>query len=140
MKAKNRWITFLLLVAIAVVIALVVIHFEISTYGKETVLLVHFMSDGFFAAAVLYLSCGILTFISEAGNFYGIQYLGYTLVYLFSFKKSYEEKKDYFSYCIEKKEKQKKNTFVKWVFILIGLVCLSVSAISAVLYYQIYSH
>lgn len=140
MKVKKRWTTYLSLSAIALVIVLLVIWFEISTYGSDAMLPLHFISDGFFAAAVLYLGLGMLTFISEAGNFYGIQYLGYTLVYLFSFKKSYEDKKNYFTYCMEKREKQKakKEPSVKWGLILIGLICLAVSILFAAIYYQMF--
>lgn len=140
MKLKKRWITDLLLAGIAIAIALLVIHSEISTYGKETALPIHFISDGFFVSAVFYLGFGILTFISEAGNFYGIQYLGYTLVQLFSLKKSKDDKKDYFTYCIEKRERQRTNRerSVKWSLIVIGLICLAVSVVSAALYYRMF--
>lgn len=138
MKSKEYRITYLSLAAIAIALALLVIHYEVNTYGKETVLLMHFISDGFFVSAVFYLGLGMLTFISEAGNFYGIQYLGYMLVYLFSLKKSYEDRKDYFTYCIEKRERQKvkEKPSVKWSLILIGLICLAISVSAAVFYYR----
>lgn len=140
MKVKKSPVTYLSLAAIAIAVALLVMHYEISTYGKETVLLMHFISDGFFVTAVFYLGLGMLTFISEAGNFYGIQYLCYTLSYLFSFKKSHEDKKDYFTYCKEKRERQKKTNgySVKWILILIGLICLAISGLFAVLYYRMF--
>lgn len=138
MKSKNSRITYLSLAVLAIVIAFAVVQFEMSTYGDGGVLLMHFVSDGFFASAVFYLGLGLLTFISDAGNFYGIQYLGYTLAYLFSFKKSFEDKKDYFTYCMEKQEKQKtkKGLSVKWILILIGLICLFISVVFAALYYR----
>lgn len=138
MRAKKSWITCLSLAAAALVIALAVIHYEVANYGKDSMLLLHFISDGFFVPAVLYLGFGVMTFISEAGNFYGMQYLGYTLVYLFSFMKSHEDKKDYFTYCLEKQEKQKmkKSPSVKWILILIGGICLAISLLSAALYYR----
>lgn len=138
MKSKKSWITYLSLAAIAIAIALIVICFERDTYGKDTVLLIHFISDGFFASAVLYLGFGLMTFISDAGNFYGLQYLGYTLVRLFSFKD--KSKKDYYTYCIEKRERQKtkRNPSVKWILLLIGLICLAISAVSAVAYYRMF--
>lgn len=138
MKSNKRWITYLLLAGIAIAIALLVIRSEISTYGKGTGLPIPFISDGFFVSAVFYLGFGILTFISEAGNFYGIQYLGYTLAYLFSLKKSKNDKKDYFTYCMEKRERQKtdKRASIKWSLILIGLVCLAISAVAAVVCYR----
>ncbi|MGN1148021.1 MAG: DUF3899 domain-containing protein [Lachnospiraceae bacterium] len=139
MKQKRRWNTYLAAIAVAIAIAFINIYFEISTYGKETVLLMHFFSDGFFVSAVLYLGCGALVFISDAGNFYGIQYLGYAVVYLFSFRKErFEQRKDYYTYCMEKKAKQKERgkDSVKWVLLFVGLGCLLFSVIFAVIFYQ----
>lgn len=138
MKSKKSWITYLSLTVLAIAIALMVVHYETGIYGKETALLIHFISDGFFVSAVFYLGFGILTFISEAGNFYGLQYLGYTLVFLFSVRKNQADKKDYFTYCMEKREKDKtkKGHPVKWILIFIGLICLAIAVIAAVLFYQ----
>lgn len=139
MEHKKRWITYLAAAAAAVAIAFINIYFEISTYGKDTVLLMQFFSDGFFTSAVLYLGCGALIFISEAGNFYGIQYLGYAVVCLFSFRRErFENRKDYFTYCMEKKAKQKeqgKNS-LKWVLLFVGLGCLIISVMFAVAFYR----
>lgn len=138
MKHKKRWITYLSSTIIAVGIALLVAYYEISTYGTGTALMMHFLSDGFFVSAVFYLGFGILTFISEAGNFYGIQYLCYTLSYLFSFKKSNRDKKDYFTYCMDKREKQKERgrASAKWVLLFIGGGCLALSVLFAALFYR----
>lgn len=139
MKKKRYWISYPVAIIFAVLIVLMVIGFEIDTYGNDQVLLMHFISDGFFTSAVLYIGCGILTFISEAGNFYGLQYLGYALLYTFSFRKErFEDRKDYFTYCIEKKAKQKEKgkSSVKWAFLFVGLGCLAVSAIFAVVFYK----
>lgn len=86
MKQK-RWMSYSIAAVAAIVIAFLTIYFESSTYGTDGVLLIQFCSDGFFTSAVLFLGCGILMVIEEAGNFYGIRYLGYTVVYLFSFRK-----------------------------------------------------
>ena len=139
MKSKKRWITYLVAVAFAVVIAAITVSFQIDTYGTGSVLFVQFLSDGCFVPAVLYLGCAALTFISEAGNFYGIQYLGYTLLHVFSMRKDrFDDRKDYFTYCTEKKAKQKEQGISKgkWVLLYVGLVCLLLSVIFAVMFYQ----
>ena len=139
MKNRKRWIRYLIAVAIALVITFITIQFEISGFGREKVSLMQFFSDGFFTTAVLYLGCGALIFISEAGNFYGIQYLGYTMVNLFSLRKErFRNRKDYFTYCTEKKAKQKEqeHTSLKWVLLFVGLTCLIISMIFAVVFYQ----
>lgn len=135
MKQK-RWISYLAAAVTAIVIALITIYFESSTYGTDGVLLIQFCSDGFFTSAVMFLGCGILMAIEETGNFYGIRYLGYTVVYLFSFRKErFENRKDYFTYCLEKKAKQKDKDRpgTKRVLLSIGGVCLIVSVVCAAL-------
>lgn len=139
MKRKKSLITYLIAVAVAAVIVFMCIDMEMNTYGKGTILLMHFFSDGFFTAAVLYLGCAALTFIADAGNFYGIQYLGYSVVFLFSFRKDrFENRKDYYTYCTEKRAKQKEKGKVslKWVLLYVGLGCLALSAIFAFIFYQ----
>lgn len=139
MRQRKTWITYLVAVAIAVAIALINVSFEVSTYGNEMLLLMHFFSDGFFTSAVLYIGCGVLLFISESGSFYGIQYLAYAMVYLFSFRKErFENRKDYFTYCTEKKAKQKEQgkSSLKWVFLFVGLGCLGLSVIFTIIFYQ----
>lgn len=136
---KKRWITYLVAAAIAALMVLLSISMEIETCGTEPAPLTQAFSNGFFLAAVLYLGCGALTFISEAGNFYGIQFLGYTMVRLFSVRKErFADRKDYFTYCTEKQAKQqeKGKASAKWVMLQIGLVCLILSGICAVLYYR----
>ncbi|MGN1002767.1 MAG: DUF3899 domain-containing protein [Oscillospiraceae bacterium] len=142
MKQKKVWLTYLAVAAGAVAVALMAISFEISNYGSETVLLMHFISDGCFTAAVFCLGCGILMLIAELGGFYGLQYLGYTMLCLFSFRKErLQNKKDYFTYSMEKKAKQKERgkSHLKWALLIVGLVCLALSALFAVIFYQMAS-
>ena len=123
-----------LAIAIAAAITLMVVSLETDTYGETSVLRMHFFSDGFFTSAVLYLGSSVLIFISEAGNFYGIQYLGYSLIRIFSFRNDrFEDRKDYFTYCTEKKAKIKEQgkSALKWALLRVGLVCLIFSVIFA---------
>lgn len=142
MRAKRRWVSYLIAAVIAVAIAGLVFYYEVSTYGGGTALLFRFASDGFFVPAVLYIGFGLLTAIADAGNFYGLQYLGYAVAYLFSpSSKRLEEKKDYFTWCMEKREKQeekkKEGAPLKRTLLLTGLICLILSAVFAVICYRI---
>ena len=139
MKRGKRWLSYLGTVALALVIALLCVSLETEDRGHDPVLLVQSFSNGFFLSAVLLLGCGILTFIAEAGNFYGIQYLGYTLVRLFSLNKDrFHDRKDYFTYCTEKQANQaeKGKSTAKWILVQVGLGCLAISAILAFAFYR----
>lgn len=136
---KRRALAYLIATALAVVIALLCVSMELENGEADAAMRVSFFSDGFFLSAVLYMGCGLLTFISEAGNFYGLQFLGYTLVRVFSPRKErFEDRKDYFTYCTEKKAKQaeKGKSSVKWVMLHVGLVCLAASVLCAAVYYR----
>jgi hypothetical protein len=140
MRQKKSFITYLVAVAIAIAIIGMSVSVEMSNYGPDTPFSITFLSDGCFLTAVVYLGFGILTFISEAGNFYSIQYLGYSMVYTFSFrKKRFEDRKDYYTYCSEKQAKQKERgkSSAKWAMIFVGLGCLAASGLCAVAAYKI---
>ena len=136
---KRRVLAYLIATALAVVIALLCVSMELENGEAGAAMTVSFFSDGFFLSAVLYMGCGLLTFIAEAGNFYGLQFLGYTLVRVFSPRKErFEDRKDYFTYCTEKKAKQaeKGKSSVKWVMLHVGLGCLAASVLCAAVYYR----
>ena len=136
---KRRWPAYLIATALAVVIALLCVSMELENGEADAAMRVSFFSDGFFLSAVMYMGCGLLTFIAEAGNFYGLQFLGYTLVRVFSPRKErFEDRKDYFTYCTEKKAKQAETgkSSVKWVMLHVGLVCLAASVLCAAVYYR----
>ena len=136
---KRRWPAYLIATALAVVIALLCVSMELENGEADAAMRVSFFSDGFFLSAVMYMGCGLLTFIAEAGNFYGLQFLGYTLVRVFSPRKErFEDRKDYFTYCTEKKAKQaeKGKSSVKWVMLHVGRVCLAASVLCAAVYYR----
>ena len=140
MKKKKLWISYAVSAVIAVLIVLGVISLESSFYGTDTVLQVHFISDGFFVAAVLYLGSSALSFIAEAGNFYGLQYIGHMIICLFSVGRSRLDKRsDYYSYCVEKKAKQKERgkSSAKWVMLFVGLGCLVLSVVFTLVFYDI---
>ncbi|MGN0564302.1 MAG: hypothetical protein ACI4LH_06135 [Candidatus Heritagella sp.] len=135
---KKRWLGYLGASALALVVALFCVSFEAEEKGTSPALWMQFFSDGFFLSAVLFLGCGALTFIAEAGNFYGIQFLGYTLVRLFSFRKErFDDRKDYFTYCTEKmaKQKEKGKSAAKWIMLYVGLGCLALSLGFAFIFY-----
>lgn len=136
---KRRVLAYLIATALAVVIALLCVSMELENGEVDAAMTVSYFSDGFFLSAVMYMGCGLLTFIAEAGNFYGLQFLGYTLVRVFSPRKErFEDRKDYFTYCTEKKAKQaeKGKSSVKWVMLHVGLGCLAASVLCAAVYYR----
>ena len=136
---KRRALAYLIAAALAVVIALLCVSMEMENGEADAALRISFFSDGFFLSAVIYIGCGLLTFIAEAGNFYGLQFLGYTLVRVFSPRKDrFEDRKDYFTYCTEKKAKQaeKGKSSVKWVMLHVGLGCLAASVILVMVFYR----
>lgn len=140
MNLKRNLITYGVLAAVAAAVVLAVAGFELSSRESGTVSAMRYLSDGFFTVSVLYIGCSILVFIQEAGNFYGIQFLFYTLVRLFSFRKDrMEEKKNYFVYCQEKKERQaaEGKSPVKSAMFLTGLVCLALSLGFTALFYRL---
>lgn len=140
MNWKRNLITYAVLAAVAAAVVLAVAGFELSSRESGTVSAMGYLSDGFFTVSVLYIGCSILVFIQEAGNFYGIQFLFYTLVRLFSFRKDrMDEKKNYFVYCQEKKERQaaEGKSVLKSAMFLTGLVCLVLSLCFTALFYRL---
>lgn len=139
MKWKRRLITYAVLLAVAVVIVLLVSSFASDQgVGGTAARLMH-VSDGCFIVAVLYIGCSVLIFVQEAGNFYGIQFLLRTMVRQFSPReRSREERKNYYLYCQEKKERQaaEGKSPVKSAMLLVGLACLLLSIAFAALFYQ----
>ena len=107
MNRKKTLITWAILLAVEAAIVLLVAGFELSSRGGGTAPLMQSLSDGFFAASVLVIGCGLLVCIQEAGNFYGIQFLFYTLTHLFiPRRENGQQRKTYFDYCMEKKEQR----------------------------------
>lgn len=140
MKRKKNWLSYLIAIALALVSALLCVLLELEAGESSPAMLVQYISNVFFLSAVLFLGCGILTFIAEAGNFYGLQYLGYTLVRVFSPRKErFDDRKDYFTYCTEKRAKQteKGKSSAKWIMLFVGLGCLVLSASFAFVFYQL---
>ena len=136
---KKTLITYLVLAVIAIAVVAATVSFELGTHGAGSAQIVRYLSDGLFTMSVLYIGCGILMFIQEAGNFYGIQYLFYTLVRLFSFtQKRYGEKKDYFTYCTEKKARQEAEgtSPLKKAMLLVGIICLVLSLLFVLIFYR----
>lgn len=140
MNRKKILITYGVLLAVAAAVILAMACFEVSSRGSGAALTMQYLSDGFFTVSVLYIGCGVLVLIQEAGNFYGIQFLFYTLVRLFSLRKDrLDDKKTYFAYCQEKRERQaaEGKSPVKSAMLLVGLGCLALSVLFAALFYKL---
>ena len=96
--------TLAVLTAVAAAMVLAVLSLEGGSREDGTAAVMKSLSNGCFFVCVLYIGCGVLMYIQEAGNFYGIQFLFYTMAHLFSPRKSRAaERKTYYTYCLEKK-------------------------------------
>lgn len=140
MREKGNIIRWCSAVAAAAAIVAAVTVFEAGLYGADTVSLMHILSDGFYLAAIIYIGFGLLTWIAEAGNFYGLQYLGYSILRIFSVRKErFEERKNYYEYCLEKKAKQKENgkSPMRKILLIIGVLFLLMSLIFTGLFYRL---
>lgn len=140
MSMKKTLTTYLVLVVIAAAILAATVSFELGSHGSGTRQVMQYLSDGCFTTAALYIGCGVLMAIQNAGNFYGVQYLFYTMTRLFSFRQSrYDERKDYFSYCADKRERRRAEgrSHLQPALIAVGLVCLVLSIAFTVLFYRL---
>ena len=140
MNWKRKLIPYAVLLALAAAIVLAVVCFELSSQEGGTALTMKCVSDGCFTVSVLYIGCSVLVFIQEAGNFYGIQFLFYTLVHMFSLRTDREDdKKTYYVYCQEKKERHaaEGRSPVKSAMLLVGLGCLALSVSFTALFYTL---
>lgn len=138
MKSGKNILRYAAAVAAAAAIAALVAFYEAGIYGADAKSLLRFLSDGFFVAAVFYIGFGLLLWISDAGSFYAFGYLGYMVVRIFSpLKHRFEERKDYFSYCAEKKAKRKESgkAAPKYVLLAVGVFCAALSAAFVVGFY-----
>ena len=140
MKEKRRWPAYLGAAALALIIALLCISFEAENGGIGSAHLVQYISDGCFLSAVLYLGFGILTWIAEAGNFYGIQFLFHTLTRrFFPNRGRADSKTTYFDYCLEKRERRaaEGKSPAKAAMLLSGLGCLALAVLFTALFYRL---
>jgi len=141
MKGKRQWLPYVVTVAAAIIVGILFALLENSLYGEVKLPFVRLCSDGFFASAVIFLGLGMMSLIADAGVFYGLQYLGYVLVFTFSPRKDrFEGRKDYYTYCLEKQEKKKARKeqgegAVKWALLIAGGTSLLVSVLCTVLFY-----
>ena len=132
--------TLAVLTAVAAAMVLAVLSLEGGSLEDGAAPAMKFLSNGCFFVSVLYIGCSMLMFIQEAGNFYGIQFLFYTMAHLFSPRKSRAaERKTYYTYCLEKKERQvaEGKSPVKPAMLLMGIVCLALSLMFMEMFYRV---
>ena len=140
MNRKKTLITWAILLAVEAAVVLAVAGFELGSREGGAALLMQALSDGFFAAAVLVTGCGLLVVIQDAGNFYGMQFLFYTLTRrFFPNRERGDSKMTYFDYCLEKRERRaaEGKSPVKSAMLLTGLACLALSLLFTVLFYRV---
>ena len=132
--------TFAILLAAAASIVLAAAALDPGHAAEGTAHTMMRLSNGCFIVSVLYIGCSVLMYIQEAGNFYGIQFLFYTMAPLFSPRKSRAaERKTYYTYCLEKKERQaaEGKSPVKPAMLLVGIVCLALSLLFMEMFYRV---
>ena len=140
MNRKKTLITWAIVLAVEVVIVLVVAGFELGSRGGGAAPVMQYLSDGFFAAAVLAIGCGLLVCIQDAGNFYGISFLFHTLTRLFfPHRERGDGRTTYFDYCMEKRERRaaEGKSPVKPAMLLSGLGCLTLALLFTALFYRL---
>ena len=132
MKGLKKHLATLSTAAVACVITILVIVFELSNYGISDINLIHAICDGFFVAAVCILSLGLLAWVAGQGSFYGLQYLFHCVINFFSPRKDrFENRKSYYEFLQEAKSKEKSD--VRGV-LLIGLIWLVMAIIILFVY------
>ena len=132
--------TLAVLTAVAAAMVLAVLSLEGGSLEDGAAPAMKSLSNGCFFVSVLYIRCSVLMYIQEAGNFYGIQFLFHTMAHLFSPRKSRAaERKTYYTYCLEKKERQaaEGNSPVKPAVLLVGIVCLALSLVFMEMFYRV---
>lgn len=132
--------TLAVLTAVAAAMVLAVLSLEGGSLEDGAAPAMKSLSNGCFFVSVLYIGCSVLMYIQEAGNFYGIQFLFYTMAHLFSPRKSRAaERKTYYTYCLEKKERQaaEGKSPVKPAMLLVGIVCLALSLLFMEMFYRV---
>ena len=95
-----------------------------------------FLSDGFFVSTVIFLGLGMLLWISATGFFDIFSYGFKSLLVLFSPLKKASEHPHYYEYKCEKDAKREGKPVTHTV-LWAGLVCLALSLICLMLYYQL---
>lgn len=129
LKKFTGWIVA---IAAACLIVLAVYSYQISNYGYSTLNLVRYLCDGFFVAAVFYLCLGVLLWIADIGGFNGLKYLTYSLVTIFTPRKSrFEERKSYYEFLKEKESTEKRSNKV---ILITGVIFLVVSIVLSVVF------
>ena len=129
MKGKKKYFTGLITAAIACVITILVISFELSNYGISKMNVLYALCDGFFVAGVCMLSLGILAWAAGQGSFYGVQFLFHSIAGIFSPRKDrFEKRKTYYEFVKEAKSKEKTDVrsvlFVGVIWLLAAIVML----------------
>lgn len=126
MKDKKQMIRNLVVTAIAASTITVLVVVCESNSGKN---LLHVLCDGFFVASISMLCLGVMVWAAGLGSFYGVHYLFYSAVSLFTLRKSrFEQRKSYYDFLKEKESKGKSNPralfLVGGIWFLIAFVFL----------------
>jgi len=112
-------------------VAAIAICLMVDVTGAETTAdLLRLLSDGFFAAAAIFLAVGGITFTTNGGVFDG---LGFTFKSVIGrFKRDYEENRVTFA---EYREEQRKKARSPKNTLLVGLILLVISLIFVSAFY-----
>lgn len=128
-KYWNHLITLIVGIGIVFVIWIYKGLFSSSDIRERIIIL----SDGFFVSGVLLTGFGLLTAISNLGNFDMITYGFHNLINLFKANKSYDSLgKTFYDYHINKGRKTKKVSFILHV----GILYLVLGAVFTIIFYK----
>ena len=129
---NKNLLSFLINLAIGLVITLVIFAIDGLFSAETTPDIVRILSDGFFASGLLFLSMGGLTWASNGG---AVDALGYGVKNLIGrmFSRDYEQKRQsYYEYQQERRAKAKSPKDN----LLTGLLFLAISVVLLLVYNQ----
>lgn len=118
-------------VLLAAAVCGIVICYEAGYYEWNRQNVFRILSDGLFVSGSLFTCFGVMMWISGAGGFDGILYLGHMVLRIFHpFKEKFESRMQYLDFKRERRKKKKSPLYIP----VTGIVFCGLSLAAAVLY------
>lgn len=128
MKIGKRWIAYVVAAAIGLLIAAAVLASRRFWALTEPAEILAALCDAFFVPGIIYLSVGVLLYVSNEGFFDIFAYGGHSLLLLFTPFRKPENQEHYYEYKQARAERRKQPKpvllVIGAVFVLLAGVCL----------------